>query len=135
LSKKGYTAEQIINRLREAEVLLSQGADDGSSMPATGDNRPDLLPVAEAVWRDEGRPRRGRTARSRGTLDRLDILAYAVLEPVAHRLSPPQDGLPPPVVLAVRWEQPRQAVLALLCGLAAAGGMWSGRKSRRGRHD
>ena len=120
MSKKGYTAEQIINRLREAEVLLSQGADDGSSMPATGDNRPDLLPVAEAVWRDEGRPRRGRTARSRGTLDRLDILAYAVLEPVA---------------LAVRWEQPRQAVLALLCGLAAAGGMWSGRKSRRGRHD
>jgi len=25
LSKKGYTAEQIINKLREAEVLLSQG--------------------------------------------------------------------------------------------------------------
>ena len=25
MSKKGYTAEQIINRLREAEVLLSQG--------------------------------------------------------------------------------------------------------------
>ena len=25
MSKKGYTAEQIINKLREAEVLLSQG--------------------------------------------------------------------------------------------------------------
>jgi transposase-like protein len=24
--KKGYTAEQIINKLREAEILLSQGA-------------------------------------------------------------------------------------------------------------
>jgi putative transposase len=26
MAKKGYTAEQIINKLREAEVLLSQGA-------------------------------------------------------------------------------------------------------------
>ena len=25
MAKKGYTAEQIINKLREAEVLLSQG--------------------------------------------------------------------------------------------------------------
>jgi len=26
MAKKGYTAEQIINKLREAEILLSQGA-------------------------------------------------------------------------------------------------------------
>jgi putative transposase len=26
MAKKGYTAEQIINKLREAEVFLSQGA-------------------------------------------------------------------------------------------------------------
>jgi transposase-like protein len=26
MAKKGYTAEQIINKLREAEVLISQGA-------------------------------------------------------------------------------------------------------------
>ena len=25
MAKKGYTAEQIINKLREAEILLSQG--------------------------------------------------------------------------------------------------------------
>ncbi len=26
MAKKGYTAEQIINKLREAEIMLSQGA-------------------------------------------------------------------------------------------------------------
>ena len=26
MAKKGYTAEQIINKLREAEILLSQGS-------------------------------------------------------------------------------------------------------------
>jgi putative transposase len=26
MAKKGYTAEQIINKLREAEILLSKGA-------------------------------------------------------------------------------------------------------------
>jgi hypothetical protein len=26
MARKGYTAEQIINKLREAEVLISQGA-------------------------------------------------------------------------------------------------------------
>jgi len=26
MAKKGYTPEQIINKLREAEILLSQGA-------------------------------------------------------------------------------------------------------------
>jgi hypothetical protein len=28
MRKKGYTAEQIIGKLREAEVLLSQGSPD-----------------------------------------------------------------------------------------------------------
>ena len=34
--RKGYTAEQIINKLREAEVLLSQGATVGEASKKIG---------------------------------------------------------------------------------------------------
>ena len=34
--KRGYTPEQIINKLREAEVLLSQGATAGEASRKTG---------------------------------------------------------------------------------------------------
>ena len=34
--RKGYTPEQIINKLREAEVLISQGATAGEASRKTG---------------------------------------------------------------------------------------------------
>ena len=36
MAKKGYTPEQIINKLREAEVLLSQGATAGEASRKIG---------------------------------------------------------------------------------------------------
>jgi hypothetical protein len=36
MGRKTYTAEQIINKLREAEVLLSQGATVGESSKKIG---------------------------------------------------------------------------------------------------
>ena len=44
MAKKGYTPEQIINKLREAEILLSQGATlsiilkrlESAELPITG---------------------------------------------------------------------------------------------------
>ena len=36
MAKKGYTAEQIINKLREAEILLSQGNNIGEASRKIG---------------------------------------------------------------------------------------------------
>lgn len=36
MAKKGYTAEQIINKLREVEILLSQGATVGVASKKIG---------------------------------------------------------------------------------------------------
>ncbi|MBL7208975.1 MAG: transposase [Dehalococcoidia bacterium] len=36
MSRKTYTAEQIINRVREVEVLVSQGATVGKASKKTG---------------------------------------------------------------------------------------------------
>ena len=36
MARKGYTAEQIINKLREAEILLSQGATIGAASKKIG---------------------------------------------------------------------------------------------------
>ncbi len=34
--RKGYTSEQIINKLREAEILLRRGATGGEASKKTG---------------------------------------------------------------------------------------------------
>jgi transposase-like protein len=36
MARKGYTAEQIINKLREVEILLSQGATVGTASRKIG---------------------------------------------------------------------------------------------------
>ena len=36
MARKGYTAEQIINKLREVEILLSQGATIGAASKKIG---------------------------------------------------------------------------------------------------
>lgn len=36
MAKRGFTAEQIINKLREVEVLLSQGATVGETVKKIG---------------------------------------------------------------------------------------------------
>lgn len=37
MAKKGYTPEQIINKLREAEIILSQGEEE-MAQPAGSEN-------------------------------------------------------------------------------------------------
>jgi hypothetical protein len=44
-----YSAEQIVSKLREGDVLLSQGAISRRSLPAPPDDRCYLLPVAQGV--------------------------------------------------------------------------------------
>ena len=55
MKKKGFTAEQIIGKLSEAEVLLSQGEHGGGSEPKTQRHGADLLPLDVEVQRDAGR--------------------------------------------------------------------------------
>ena len=46
MGRKTYTAEQIINKLREAEVLLSQGATFGEASKKIGvTEQPHSLPI------------------------------------------------------------------------------------------
>jgi putative transposase len=49
--RKGYTPEQIINKLREAEILLSQGATIAVASKKIGGQRLHLLPLAKRVRR------------------------------------------------------------------------------------
>ena len=49
MSRKRFTPEQIIGKLREAEVALVEGADDGPGSPYPGHCRADLLSVAPGV--------------------------------------------------------------------------------------
>jgi hypothetical protein len=51
MSRKRYTPEQIIGKLRESEVALAQGADGGSGLPYPGHCRTDFLSLAPRVWR------------------------------------------------------------------------------------
>jgi len=51
---KRYSAEQIVAELREAEKLQAQGLTIPQSCKRLGDQRPDLLPLADQVRRLEG---------------------------------------------------------------------------------
>jgi len=52
--KKGYTTKQIINKLREAEILLNQGNTLAVSLEEDWCHRTDLLPLAQRIWRQRG---------------------------------------------------------------------------------
>ena len=47
--KKGYTPEQIINKLREAEIMFSQGASLSVILKKIGVSDADLPPVVVPV--------------------------------------------------------------------------------------
>ncbi len=50
MPRKRFTAEQIISKLREADVLLGQGMAIGQSRASAWGDRQDLLPLAQRVW-------------------------------------------------------------------------------------
>ena len=53
---KRYTPEQIITKLREAEVLQSQGMSVEEAARTLGDCAPDLLSMAQRIWGYEYNP-------------------------------------------------------------------------------
>jgi len=55
MAKKGFTPEQIINKLREAELLLQQGATIATVSKSIGVST-HLLPLVKRVWWLESRP-------------------------------------------------------------------------------
>ncbi len=54
MGRSGFTHEQIINKLREVEVLLSQGGSVREASKEDWGNRADLLPLEETVRWDAG---------------------------------------------------------------------------------
>ena len=56
MTQKRYTAEQIIIKLREAEVGLAPRTDGGSGVEADWSGGADLLSVAKGVWRASNGP-------------------------------------------------------------------------------
>ena len=52
---KKHKPEQIIQKLREADAMLSAERDDWPGLPGAGDQRADVAPLAESVRRDEVR--------------------------------------------------------------------------------
>jgi hypothetical protein len=55
MSKKGFTPEQIIKKLWEAEVLISKGESVGTVVRKLGGDGCNILPMAERIRRDAGR--------------------------------------------------------------------------------
>ena len=55
MPRKYFTAEQIISKLREAEVLISQGKTATEASSSLGDQRTNLLSVAQRIWWDRHR--------------------------------------------------------------------------------
>jgi hypothetical protein len=55
MSCKRYSPEEIIHKLREAEVLLGQGQHSGRSSSPIGDSRANLLSLAKRLWRPGSR--------------------------------------------------------------------------------
>ena len=51
VQKKGYTPEQIINKLREAEIVLNQG--DTIVSKKIGVSEYTYLSLAQRIWRVE----------------------------------------------------------------------------------
>ena len=55
MPRKSYTIEQIISKLREAEVFLSQGQAVGGYLPVIQYQRINLLPLVERIrWDPDG---------------------------------------------------------------------------------
>ena len=44
--------EEIVAKLRQVEVLQGQGAVDSGCGPSDWRNAADVLPMAQAIWRD-----------------------------------------------------------------------------------
>ena len=53
---KRHNPEEIIGKLRVAEIVLAQGGNDGRCMSSDRGYRADLLPLAQGIWRPENRP-------------------------------------------------------------------------------
>ena len=56
MATKRQSAEQIVRKLREAEVELAKGATVQGRLPEAGNHRAHLLPVASGVRRAEAGP-------------------------------------------------------------------------------
>jgi len=58
MSKKQFTIEQIITKLREAEVSLVKGSDDSSGMPLSGSHpsKPITAGASSTVGSGKTRP-------------------------------------------------------------------------------
>ena len=52
---KKHTPEEIIGKLREAEIVLAQGETTADGLPPAIDQRANLLPLAQEIWRSEDR--------------------------------------------------------------------------------
>jgi len=53
MKKTRHTTDQIIEKLRHADVaLVGQGAEGAGGLQGTPDHGADLLPLASEVWRD-----------------------------------------------------------------------------------
>ncbi len=82
MARRRLTPEQVINRLREAEVALSEGSTVAKDSRRIGVNPADLLPVANRVRGPQDRP--GQTRKAGG----------AGVQPPEERCGRPGTGQP-----------------------------------------
>ena len=55
MARKRYRAEEIVAKLRQVDVLTSQGQSMADAIRQIGRKRSDLLSLAPRIWRAEDR--------------------------------------------------------------------------------
>ena len=53
MARKKHTPEEIVAKLRQVDVLVSQGSQVTDAVRQIRGDRGDLLPVAAGIWRSE----------------------------------------------------------------------------------
>ena len=56
MAKRRHRPEQVINKLREAEVAIAEGSTVAIALPPDRSDRADLLPLAQRVRGSQDRP-------------------------------------------------------------------------------
>ena len=77
---KKHSAEQIIGKLREAEVEISKGQTIGQSRQEAGDHGADVLPLAQGVRRPADRPGQAAQGAGEGERPAEEVVANQALD-------------------------------------------------------
>lgn len=89
MAGRQFRPEQIINKLREAEVLISKDSTIGSGQQDNQDHQADVLPLAQRVWRHGCGTGQARKRTGEGKREALRLVADLSLDNASLKEAAP----------------------------------------------